>query len=67
MTYTLELTMEELRIIAAGLNELPHKISRPLIDKLSRQIDEESKADPAPAIPTPEQFRAAMRKRNEID
>jgi hypothetical protein len=38
-TYTFKLNREQIGIIAAALGELPHKISRGVIDALQEQID----------------------------
>ena len=37
----LEFTINQLNTIMAALDELPHKISRPLIDKISRTAEEQ--------------------------
>lgn len=40
---TISFTVNQLNVIIAGLDELPHKMSRPLIDKISRTAEEQLK------------------------
>ena len=50
-TVTLELTVDELNIILAGLGELPAKASIALIDKIRKTASEQLQATPV-ATPT---------------
>jgi hypothetical protein len=49
MTFTLTLTQEQLNIIAAGLCELPFKVSASVIKELQNQIQVQSKPQSVPA------------------
>lgn len=49
-TFTLTFDENDLAIIAAGLGELPMKVSKPLFDKISAQVNELNKpAEPPPS------------------
>ena len=41
---TLKLSVEQINVVIAGLDELPHKFSRPLIDTISKQAQEQMQA-----------------------
>jgi hypothetical protein len=47
--FQLKLTLEEINCIMAGLGELPHKVSRGLIDKIVQSVQEQAGAGPAQA------------------
>lgn len=42
MEYTVKVNENDISILSAALVELPFKVSAPLIDKLNRQIAEQS-------------------------
>ena len=48
-TVTLELTVEEVNIVLAGLGELPAKASIAMIDKIRRVASEQLQAQPVAA------------------
>jgi hypothetical protein len=50
-TFTLTVTNQDLQVLSAGLDELPRKISEPLVEKLQRQLVPQMQ--PAPAAPAP--------------
>lgn len=55
--FSLALTEADLRVIAAGLNDLPYRIAAPVMDKLKAQVEEQRKQvhqDPLPPM-TPQQ------------
>lgn len=37
-TYTLKLTRDQVAVIGAALNEMPHRVSRSVIDSIDAQI-----------------------------
>lgn len=41
--YHITLSREQLRIIAAGLNELPYKVAAPLLAALQAQVSDEER------------------------
>lgn len=41
MEYTLNLTLEEINVLANGLGELPMKTALPILNKLQAQIKEQ--------------------------
>jgi hypothetical protein len=43
-TYTLVFTVPQLNTVIAGLDELPHKYSRPLIDVIQQQLNAAAQA-----------------------
>lgn len=52
-TFSLTLTIDEINTVLAGLGELPHKVSRGLIDKIVQTVQAqagEGPAQPADAI-----------------
>lgn len=44
-THVLAVSDEDLAVVAAGLNELPRKLSEPVLQRLQRQLDEELAED----------------------
>lgn len=48
-TFTLTFDEQDLAIIAAGLGELPMKVSKPLFDKISGQVEALNKPVEPPA------------------
>lgn len=44
MPYTLSLTQEDLRVLAAALQELPYKLAAPLLSKLQEQVSKQDEA-----------------------
>ena len=48
MEYSITLTEQELGILSAALVELPFKVSAPLINKINRQIAEQSSKEEKP-------------------
>ncbi len=54
MTYTVKVTEADLRVIAAALQELPYKLSAPLLAALQAQVNEQDKPAPAGRDPEPE-------------
>lgn len=87
--YHLNISADHLRTIGAALNEMPHRLARPVMDALQAQITEQDEAalrvppppvvehvkaedsplpmaevvpEPTYRIPTPEEFREAIRK-----
>lgn len=68
MEYNITVSVDDLKLIAAALQELPYRLSQPLLVKLNEQTEQQDR-DRAEAqeaaqyrIPTPEEFREAMRK-----
>lgn len=55
--YTLTVTLEDLRIIAAALNELPHRVVANLIGKLDAQVQAQERETPTvpPTLPNGEE------------
>jgi hypothetical protein len=53
----LELNENELKIIAAGLQELPFKLSNPVLKNIQAQYDEANKPEPN------EETKATVKKR----
>lgn len=50
--YKLELTIEELRVIAQSLHEIPYKIAAPILQKIDFQVQPQMKGEQAqPAEP----------------
>jgi len=43
MKYTLELTQEQLQVIAAALQELPFKHAAPLVAEINKQVSGQNK------------------------
>lgn len=37
-TFTVTVTMQDLQVVSAGLDELPRKISEPVVEKLQKQL-----------------------------
>lgn len=44
MKYVVEVSVEELGVIAAGLNELPRKVSQPVFSNLQEQVSAQDAA-----------------------
>lgn len=40
-TYDIVLTEDQLKVIIVALDELPHRIARPLIDQLNAQVSKQ--------------------------
>ena len=47
--FTLKLTLEQLNLIAAGLGELPFRVSHQMINEISRQVGEQQQPVPEEA------------------
>ncbi len=51
MEFTLKLQAEQINVILAGMDELPHKASRRTIDAILQQVREQETAAAAPQAP----------------
>ena len=52
--YTFSITQDHLNTIATALNELPHRLSRPVIDELQRQLIAQTTSQVDPVVERPE-------------
>lgn len=53
-TFTLTVGQQDLQVLSAGLDELPRKISQPVIEKLQKQI--------IPQMTKPEEAKSGEKK-----
>lgn len=57
--YTISLSVEQLRIIAAALQELPYRVAKPVLDHMAAQTeaqdDQQAKAAVPPVAPNGEE------------
>lgn len=51
MEFTLKLQAEQINVILAGMDELPHKAARRTIDTILQQVREQEMAAAAPQAP----------------
>lgn len=42
--YTVQLTDEQLRVVGAGLGEVPYKLAKPVIEAIQAQVNEQEAA-----------------------
>lgn len=54
-TYTLTVTLTDLRVLSAGLHELPYKLVADLLTRLQREVDAQDKAREAKSKPVKEE------------
>jgi hypothetical protein len=54
-TFTLTVTSQDLNVLSAALDELPRKVSEPIVQKFQKQLLPQMQPVEAPKAPAPEQ------------